>query len=372
MSSKRLIPALVVALLPLSFGVADASVNAAQVKAAQTAAARSDAAWVLSAQLPDGAIPHYSDRAAVWPYLSSFGALGLARATQVTGDARYVEASWRWLSWYQAHQDATGFVTDYVVENGAPRSIGDMDSTDSYAGMFLLAARQSWKVTGNTTRLGRLRAGINGAVRAIEATQDADGLTWAKPAWHVKYIMDQAEAFAGLRAAAEMSQALGNSSLANRANADADRMQAGFDALWNPATRAYDWAVHGNGVRQPTNWSVLYPDALEQVWPVAFGLVKGSRATQLMARFDAAQPNWDRPAATATFAGGPGPVGYWPVAGWAFDRTGNTNRAAVASTRIRAAALAANRAWPFTTGIAGQLIQLGTADAGYLAATPTR
>jgi hypothetical protein len=55
----------------------------------------------------------------------------------------------------------------------------------------------------------------------------------------VKYLMDQSEAFAGLRAAAELSQVLGNCALASRAGADSDRMQAGF----GPANRSL--ALHG-------------------------------------------------------------------------------------------------------------------------------
>ena len=160
---------LLVGLLLLSAGVAEAATSPAQTTV-QIAAARAEADWVLSAQLPDGAIAHYTDRIVVWPYLAGFGAMGLARAHEVTGDRKYVDAAWRWLSWYQAHEDANGFVTDYVVENGVLRSTGDMDSTDSYTGMFLLAARRTWKVTGDRTRLAGLRAGIGGAVRAIEAT----------------------------------------------------------------------------------------------------------------------------------------------------------------------------------------------------------
>jgi len=325
-----------------------------------------DATWILGTQRADGAIPNHSDGMAVWPYLSNFAAMGLARATEVTGDARYAEGAWRWLLWYQAHQDTNGFVTDYVVTNGVLTSTGDMDSTDAYAGTFLLAAWRTWKATGDTVRLRQLRPGLAAAVSAIEATQDADGLTWAKPSWTVKYLMDQGEAFAGLRAAVDMAGGLGDGDLAGRAATDADRMQAGVDALWNPVTNAYDWAVHPSGARQPTDWSVLYPDALQQAWAVAFGLTTGSRARALMNRLDNAHPRWDQPAATDTFASGPGPVGYWPVAGMAMSRVGRSSRAALAGNRIRSAAIGTGRAWPFTTGNAGQLIQLESADSAYL------
>jgi hypothetical protein len=317
---------------------------------------QTDASWVLTAQLPDGAIANYVDQRSIWPYLSNYAAIGLARATELTRNTAYAAAAWRWLGWYQAHQDANGFVTDYRLTSGAETSTGDMDSTDAYAGMFLLAVRATWLATHDTARLRGLHHGIAAAVAAIEATQDGDGLTWAKPSWHVKYLMDEAEAYGGLVAAAGFGQPLDDTALANNAAGAAARLQNGAQRLWNPALGAYNWALHSDGAQHPTNWSVLYPDAMEQMWPVAFGLVTGARARSLVTQFAAAQPNWDRPAATALFDSGPSPIGYWAVAAWAMARVGDTSGAGAATDQIRAAALAANRAWPFTTADAGQLI----------------
>jgi hypothetical protein len=186
-----------------------------------------DARWILRAQLPDGAIATHLDRAVVWPDLANFAAIGLAESTRRTGERRYLEGAWRWLAWYQAHQDADGFVTDYRRSGGAMVSTGDMDSTDAFAGTFLLAARAALKASGDKARLATLRRGVGLAVHAIEATQDHDGLTWAKPAWRVKYLMDQAETYAGLRAAAgELAHAQGDQALADRAMDD--RPKAGF------------------------------------------------------------------------------------------------------------------------------------------------
>ena len=322
---------------------------------AVVAAVRTEADWTLQSQLPDGALAHYVDQVKVWPYLANFTAMGLSRATEVTGDRRYAQAAWRWLAWYQAHQDAQGFVADHDVIGGVPTSTGDMDSTDAYAGTFLLAARRNWQATGDLAALRSLRTGIAGAVRAIEATQDADGLTWAKPAWKVKYLMDQAETWAGLRAGVEVAKAIGDGALARRAEGDAARMRAGIDGMWNAAAGSYDWAVHADGARTPTRWAVLYPDALQQAWAVAFGVVPAARATTLMARFAAEQPAWAN-------AGS----GYWPVAGWAFRRTGDTARATAAAASIQAGAAAAGRAWPYTPANAGQLIGLLSADARLL------
>jgi len=202
--------------------------------------ARADADWILQAQLPDGAIANQLDQAQIWPYLSNFAAVGLSRASQITGDARYSDGAWRWLSWYQVHQDPRGFVTDYTVAAGLPASTGDMDSTDAYAGTFLIAANAAWQATGDLARLRALEPGIVAAVAAIGATQRSDGLTWAKPTVHVKYLMDQAEAFAGLRSAAMLAGTLANPALRKRASAAARRLRAGVRRLWNPRNGAYD------------------------------------------------------------------------------------------------------------------------------------
>ncbi|MEV1289503.1 hypothetical protein [Micromonospora sp. NPDC049679] len=99
--------------------------------------------WILTSQLGDGAIAHHADRQRVWSYLANFAAIGLVDASTVTGEAKYQDAAWRWLSWYGKHQDADGFVTDYVINaDGTVTSTGDMDSTDAYAGTFLLSAHR--------------------------------------------------------------------------------------------------------------------------------------------------------------------------------------------------------------------------------------
>jgi hypothetical protein len=333
---------------------------------ATTDSVRGAADWILGAQLSDGAIATYVDRAAISPYIANYAAMGLARASEVTGDPSYAQGAWKWLFWYQANQDSRGFVTDFVVGASGEVSTGDMDSTDAYAGTFLLAAWRTWKATGNTTTLAQLHTSLALAVGAIEATQDGDGLTWAKPSWHVKYLMDQAEAIAGLRSAADLAIQLQDLALASRATLDAAAMQSGVDKLWNPATGAYDWAVQSSGAHNRTNWALLYPDGLEQVWAVAFGLTGGVRAQALMNHFNRVHPLWDQPASADLFSWGQATVGYWPVGGLAMARAGRAVLAATAAKLIEAAAVTANRAWPFTTGVAGNLIELESADYSYL------
>ncbi len=292
----------------------------------------------------------------MWPYLANYAAMGLAAADDGTGRSVYAEAAWSWLAWYAAHQDARGFVTDHHVTDGVPISTGDMDSTDAYAGTFLLAVERTAATTPSRRRLVALAPAIARAVDAIEATQDADGLTWAKPSWHVKYLMDQAESYAGLRAAARLATTLGDHALADRASRAATRLRAGVDRLYDATTGAYDWAVHGDGARQSTDWTQLYPDALQQVWAVAYGLVPAPRADAIVARFLAAHPDWDRPDAVARIDGEVREVGFWVPSAWALSRVGLSEGAAAGVGHIRAAAEDDGLRWPFTVGDAGQLL----------------
>src|SRR5205085_9805308 len=91
----------------------------------------------------------------------------------------------------------------------------------------------------------------------------------------------------------------------------------------------------------------------------ALGLAARSHVRDLVSHFRAAHPNWNRPTQTARYDSGPSSVGYWAPAGWALG-TVEPRLATVAARSIREAALATQRAWPFTPSDSGQLILLET------------
>jgi hypothetical protein len=319
-----------------------------------SAQVREDARWILQTVRPDGAIATNPDRRLIWPYLANYATAGLARAA-AAGDASAAAAGWRWLEWYQAHEDGNGYVTDYHDNGAGIGSDGKMDSTDAYAGTFLVAVRDMFAATADRARLAGLRAGIDGAVRAIESTMDADGLTFAKPSWRVKYLMDNAEAYGGLLAAAQVARVLGDAALTQRSTIDAQRVHDATAKLWNPASQSFDWAVHGaTGAHQGTDWSVLYPDTMQQAWAVAWGLTSPAQTAQIMGNIERYQPHWADPNASARYESGSAPVGYWAVAAWALQRSGVDPAVAVRS--MRGASIASSRAWPFTSATQGQLI----------------
>ena len=335
----------------------------APVAVAQPAAPVGDptreAEWILLAQGSDGAIASHADRTFVNPYLASFGIGGLAAAARATGDPRYGEAAWRAVEWYAANMDLRGFVTDYRVTASGLVSTGDADSTDAYSGMFLLAVEAVQAAAPNAARLGALAPKVRVAVDTIRATQRADGLTGAKPTWMVAYLMNEGEAYAGLLAGTRLASSAGDRTTARNASASAARITRAVDRLWNPTTRSYDWAVHPNGVRQPTNWTQFYPDAVSQVWAVRYGLVRGDRVASILSQFLLTHPNAHDPNAIDLVDGTMRATGYWP--GLAFGlRSVDPGAPARFLAGTRSAAAAKGLAWPYAVQIAGDVIRLAT------------
>lgn len=330
--------------------------------AAATNAVQAEASWIRDAQLPDGAIELAPGANQISPYTANYAALGLARAASELHEQADAAAAWRWLAWYQAHQDTAGFVTDYDVIGGTETSTGTYDSTDAYAGTFLAAAAATWQADPDQARLRSLAPGISRAVAAIEATQTADGLTWAKPSYQVRLLMDNAEVYGGLRSAATLASALDDPSFAVRATTDARRVDVGVASLWNRSAGGFDWALGNNGAKAAPSWAVLYPDVMENVWAVAYGLASPAQAVSILSHLDRQQPQWAEPDQAAMSAAGDGfsrqPVGYWPVGGWALILAGQKGAALDAAATISMGTAAEQRTWPFVAGDAGELIAL--------------
>ena len=319
----------------------------ARLPAPRSASIEADANWIASAQLPDGALANYpfnGTSAVIQPYMSNYGAIGLAEATVATGDSTYAGDAWNWLSWYAAHMDATtGYVTDYDYQNGVETSTGSFDSTDAYAGTFLAAAWDTYSAQPSSAKLAQLLPAIKLAVQAIESTQQPDGLTWATPGYHAKYLMDNAEVYGGLVGAENLARAAGDNSLAAEATQDATSCFDGIQALWNAATNSYDWARAGADTSTDTltDWSVLYPDAFEQMWAIAWDATTSSHAATVLSQFATNQPNWDVPTDTApeltNATVSPAQIGYWPFAATAYVAVGDPADDETAATSLQTA-----------------------------------
>ncbi len=334
--------------------------GAAPADPAAIAAVPGEASFIESAQIADGAITEYPGSSVVNPYLGAYAAMGLARASMLTGDPTPAADAWRWLDWYQGAEGSGGIVTDATATGGTTVPTGTVDATDATAGMFLVAADNAWAATGDVSQLRAIQPGIAGALTAIASVRSPSGLTWATASYRASYLMDESEVYGGLVSAAALETTLGDQALATQASSEATALASAVAGLWDPATGAYDWAVAGDGVGTVTNWQVAYPDAFEQAWAVAWGLAPASRASALMGGVAQDAPAWSDPTGTGVFdtngADAGATMGYWPVVAWGFERVGNTDAAVSGTAQIRAVASAGGDAWPYTPAIAGQLV----------------
>src|SRR5947209_1986456 len=75
------------------------------------------------------------------------------------------------------------------------------DSSDGYAGTFLIAMRAYAQANpADAAWVAQQGYVLEVVASAIEATKQSDGLTWAKPDWPARYLMDNVEAEQGLAA----------------------------------------------------------------------------------------------------------------------------------------------------------------------------
>jgi hypothetical protein len=347
------------ALVMILFGA-----NGGRAQVSNSANAIADANWIMGAVISNGpmtgAIGMYPDPNGlthIRPYQANLACLGLARAGVISGDPQYLNAVWNHLNWYASHMDANGYVHDWDEVNGAWTQAG-YDSTDSYAATFLLAVRAAYRASGDATKVKNLGPGIQVAINAIHATQQSDGMTWSTPAYHVKYLEDQVEAYQGLISGESLAAMLGLTSIAQSAQSYADSMSSGLATLWNPSNNTYYGAKDESGNLTPPDWSILSPDTTEEAWAVSFSVAKGSKAVGLLNGISSYQSDWDQPEDNNY------DYDVIPI-GWGFYFNGQIDEAHTAAANLRNAAIFANRAWPFTPGDCGSLIILET-DGEYL------
>lgn len=250
--------------------------------------------WVRTNSVsPDGAILYGSSQ--INPYYSNLAAIGL------THDPLSYATVQRWMQWYVNHLNwpdkwgLYGTTYDYDYNNGVATSRVFADSTDSYAATFLTLAWAFYR-TGDAAAQSYVKSiasQLDSIGGVLIQTQQSDGLTWAKPDYQIKYLMDNCEAYRGLRDLAQLFQnAVGDSSKAGYYNAAADRMLQGIEGMWSNGA----WAMSKDGVGNlvAPNMGKWFPDATSQIFPVLQGVIDASdsRSQQAYNSLNNAWPGW--------------------------------------------------------------------------------
>lgn len=210
------------------------------------------------------------------PYFNHFGANALVVSAGQLADQAAQKAMLtavdKWLFWYLSHMQDDGTVHDYRITDGVPEDTGNCDSTDSYAALFLVVLWNRLYVGGIPEKIAAWLPAINAAVRAMELTEDpADGLTYAKPGWPKKYLMDNAEVMLGHRAAAKLYAWAGNGEKAASALQKAAQISQVLETqFWLPQVQYYAWAKDKTGAID-AGMSKWYPDVLANILYLAIG-----------------------------------------------------------------------------------------------------
>jgi len=246
------------------------------------------------------------DTVRVIPYFANLSALALLSSySRRTRNPEDLQRAAKWLAFYAANQlPDSGYISDYTgsFSRGGFRSKGEVDSVDSYASTFLQAADFYYQVVKleplpeqkkleDIVSSGQLLLAAKRSLHAIQTVMDADGLTWAKPDYKVKYLLDNAEVYGGLVAGIRLFKALGAEEDVAKATEMAMRSSAALPVYWQENNQRFAWAKMENGTLE-SGMEKNYPDALANLCGLAW--ISGKNTTpweQVKKRFQPATGN---------------------------------------------------------------------------------
>lgn len=277
----------------------------AQDKALYGEILQNQSAWITGKlQLSNGAIPMYDHPAQgithtnrVVPYFSCFAALGLL---EYAGNNDAVK---KYINWHFAHINTSadvngikGTIYDYDINNATLQETAtkDYDSSDSYAALFLSLLRRYAEVTGDKALIINNSAKVKLVAEAMMSTANL-GLTYAKPNYKVKYLMDNSEVVKGLEDATWLfKNVLNDSSSAKSYDKKYNNTRNMLNlSFWNIFKGSYYLGIQGiSGMK--TDVKNFYPDGVCQLYPATFGVNEAdcSRSEKAYNTFCSNFPNW--------------------------------------------------------------------------------
>lgn len=271
---------------------------------------------VLQAQVPGGGIcNNVAQRRGPRAFMDTycFGGLALEKAFQMTGNLKYLVAAKNFVQFWMKHQnmqpDRWGVpgtfygqtylgqrhVCAFIYHDKGPNAGGPgYDASDADPPFVLQTAYRYYILTGDKVFLTRYEKNFELIGAAMSATLQSSGLTWAHPNYHAAYLMDVAEVWIGYADLSHIFTWLGHPQKAAKYARLAARVRKGILTLWNKKAHCYFWAKFPDGFHQPCNWSHLYPDALEQLWPALWSAVRPTSTESKLtwSEFQTHYPNW--------------------------------------------------------------------------------
>lgn len=280
-----------IATAPPSTDLSESTMTKEEQLAMYRKIATEEAAWLASLQAENGALLMTSGpngQFTMNPYFADFAALALLGAGE-----SYYENVRRYMDWHFDHLNTAetdyngvdGTIYDYTITLSYGKVVSEKininadgkksyDSTDSYAATFLCVVAKYYEKTGDLAYLMAHSQDLRRLLNPIRQTMDK-GLTFAKPDYRIKYLMDNCEVYEGLVAAEKLYTALGLNELCAEAT---DLKNQVFNAIeehmWMEKEGYYEVALGvNNDSAYAFNWTNFYPCATAQLFPISCGLL---------------------------------------------------------------------------------------------------
>jgi len=165
-----------------------------------------------------------------------------------------------------------GTVYDFDIKGNTLKVKPVFDSIDGYSGIFLVLFNRYYELTGDSTLLNANWQKIQDIAYTIAFLQQKSGMTIALPDYPVEYLMDNCEAYGGVKAFIHLAQALQKSIDTAYYQRVADGIKAGVYSLYSEKAGTFKWCSE----KDRNSWSIwekFYPDAYAQIFPVYYGLL---------------------------------------------------------------------------------------------------
>ena len=269
--------------------------------------ATEEAAWLASLQVDNGAMLMTcgpNGDFTMNPYFADFAALALLGAGE-----SYYENVRHYMDWHFDHLNTAqtdyngvdGTIYDYTIKLSNGKVVSETininadgkksyDSTDSYAATFLCVVAKYYEKTGDLEYLQANSQDLQRLLNPIRQTMHK-GLTFAKPDYRIKYLMDNCEVYEGLVAAEKIYAALGLTELLAETT---DLKNQVFDAIekymWIESEGYYEVALGvNNDSAWAFTWTNFYPCATAQLFTISCGLLAPNdpRSIHLYNQFNA-------------------------------------------------------------------------------------
>lgn len=276
-------------IIGISFVFLDRAIAVKYVTDTGKEMAEKEAAWLLSLQLSDGSFACYEPEEGmevrVNPYFSSYAALAVLKSDHEVKKKENIDI---YLNWYFEHinmfediNGSVGTVYDYEAKVEGRKVVSEScaysyDSADSYAAVYLILLSEYLDTYGNDAIFNTEKEKIDRLAELLLSLQ-LEGYTESFRGSGVKYLMNNMEAYQGMKAALKLYEKLWKTDerIAKLKHAISE-FDENFEAVWWNEDCYYNVLDANNHPfpEQTQNWGRLYECALPQLFPVMFEINK--------------------------------------------------------------------------------------------------